>query len=306
MARERVYLTDVGPRDGLQNQNKLLSVTERVTLINALLDAGVKQIETGAFVSAKAVPAMADSDKVLAAVARRPDTRLQALIPNLKGYQLAQQAGADKVLFVICASETMNQKNVRQSIDDSAKQLSEILTQARQDNIDVLTCIAVAWHCPFEGLTPISTVQHLSDKLLQLGAGQLVLADTVGAANPASVKQLLSGLSAQLSPAQLACHFHDTRAMGMANVVAALDAGIRHFDASIGGLGGCPFAPGATGNVATEDLVMLLEQMGLDTGIDATRLYHAGQLAGEYTAHPTGGRAQRWRQLQLAAGKPLS
>ena len=306
MTKERVVLTDVGPRDGLQNQAKILSVAERVALINALLDAGVNQVEAGAFVSPKAVPAMADSDQVLSTVQRRPDTALQVLIPNLKGYQLAQQAGADKVLFVICASETMNQKNVRQSIADSARQLADILTAAKGDNIDVLTCIAVAWHCPFEGRTPLSAVQRLSESLLELGAGQLVLADTIGAANPASVKQLLNGLSTQLQPAQLACHFHDTRAMGMANVVAALDAGIRQFDASIGGLGGCPFAPGATGNVATEDLVMMLEQMGLDTGIDADRLYHAGQLAGKYTAQASGGRAHRWRQLQLAAGNPLS
>lgn len=306
MAKERVYLTDVGPRDGLQNQSKLLTVRERVLLISALIDAGVKQIEAGAFVSPKAVPAMADTDQVLAAVPRKPDTRLQVLVPNLKGYQLAQQAGADQVLFVVCATETMNQKNVRLSIENSVQQLAEILAQAKADQVDVLTCIAVAWHCPFEGLTPVSSVQRLQHQLLDIGANQLVLADTIGAANPASVKQLLAALHGQGQNTPLACHFHDTRAMGMANVAAALDSGIRHFDSSIGGLGGCPFAPGATGNVATEDLVMMLEQMGLDTGIDAERLFMAGHLAGTLTAQATGGRAHKWRQLQLAAGKSIS
>ncbi|MEE2002947.1 hydroxymethylglutaryl-CoA lyase [Alkalimonas sp. MEB108] len=312
-----VIITDVGPRDGLQNQSRILTPDQRIALIEQLIQAGVRQIEAGAMVSPKAVPAMAGSDEVIASLAKRHRTdpqargqskarvQLQALIPNLKGYQLAVKAGADSVLFVVCASETMNQKNVRLSVQQSVQQLQQILQQAKADNIQLLTCIAVAWQCPFEGKTPPSQVLSLASSLAEIGAEQLVLADTIGAANPASVRQLMQALVQAHDASKLGCHFHDTRAMGLANVAAALDVGIRRFDASIGGLGGCPFAPGATGNVATEDVVMMLEQMGLATGIDLAALCQAGQLAGELTGQCSGGRANSWRQLQLAAKQPL-
>ncbi|MCC5825040.1 hydroxymethylglutaryl-CoA lyase [Alkalimonas sp.] len=300
-----VLITDVGPRDGLQNQSRILSPAQRIALIEQLIAAGVRSIEAGAMVSPKAVPAMAGSDEVIASIATRYPVQLQALVPNVKGYQLAVQAGAKAVLFVICASQSMNQKNVRLSVEDSLLQLQQILQLATQDQVEVLTCIAVAWHCPFEGKTPVATVSQLVTQLQRLGASQLVLADTIGAANPASVRHLLQVIVQQQDAALLGCHFHDTRAMGLANAAAAVDVGIRRFDAAIGGLGGCPFAPGATGNVATEDLVMMLEQMGLRTGIDLAALCQVGTFAGELTGQCTGGRADRWRQLQLAAQQPL-
>lgn len=305
MSQPEVLITDVGPRDGLQNQSKVLSPHQRIALIEQLIQAGVRRIEAGAMVSPKAVPAMAGSDEVIASLAKRYPVQLQALVPNLKGYELAVEAGTDAVLFVICASETMNQKNVRLSVQQSLKQLQHIQQQAQADNIQLIGCIAVAWQCPFEGRTPLDQVTDLVAALTELGVTQLVLADTIGAANPASVRQLLSAVQAEFDISELGCHFHDTRAMGLANVAAALDVGIRRFDASIGGLGGCPFAPGATGNVATEDLVMMIEQMGLSTGIDLGRLCQTGQLAGELTGQCSGGRANSWRQLQLAARQPL-
>ncbi|KXI30448.1 hydroxymethylglutaryl-CoA lyase [Paraglaciecola hydrolytica] len=305
---EFVRINDVGPRDGLQNQATILSPAQRLELIHALVVAGLPAIEVGSFVSPKAVPAMAGASEIVTSLNKdgvNKQAYLQSLIPNQKGYELAKEAGAEAVLLVVCATETMNQKNVRMSIYDGLAQAQDIISQAKTDKIDVLTCIAVAWECPFEGKTSPKVVIDLAAKLAGFGAKELVIADTIGAATPKSVFSLMSELSKQHSQHSLACHFHDTRAMGLANVYAALEAGIRRFDASVGGLGGCPFAPGATGNVATEDVVMMLHQMGFNTGIDLEKLMAVGQLAGQMTHTQTGGRAHNWRQLQLDKGKAL-
>ncbi|GMG86314.1 hydroxymethylglutaryl-CoA lyase [Biformimicrobium ophioploci] len=296
--REKVYINDVGPRDGLQNQASVLSVEARIKLIEALVDAGVKSIEAGAFVSPKAVPAMAGTEQVLGGVPAGAGVDYQVLIPNLRGYELARAAGASTVLLVICATETMNARNVRLSVDESLQQAAVILRAAQADGIRAIACVAVAWECPFEGRTNPAAVMELSGRLLAFGADQVVIADTIGAANPRAVYKLMADLARDYGASRLACHFHDTRAMGMANAYAALDAGIRHFDSSVGGIGGCPFAPGATGNIATEDLIMMLEQMGLDTGINLPVLMDAGKLAGELLGVETGGRAAAWRRLQ--------
>ncbi|GAA5525457.1 3-hydroxy-3-isohexenylglutaryl-CoA/hydroxy-methylglutaryl-CoA lyase [Microbulbifer aestuariivivens] len=303
--REKVLINDVGPRDGLQNQATILTVDQRVELINALVSAGVRSLEAGAFVSPKAVPAMANTDQVLAALPKDAGIDRQVLIPNLKGYQLAQSAGASTVVLVVCASETMNQRNVRMSIDESVQQAREICQQAKADKMRVVGCVAVAWQCPFEGATDPGRVLDLAGQLLELGVDDVNIADTIGAANPLAVNRLMSNLAQEYGAARLACHFHDTRALALANVYAALEAGVRKFDSSIGGIGGCPFAPGATGNAATEDVVMTLEQMGFDTGIDLEALMAAGQLVGEMLSTATGGRADTWRRLQLEKNAPL-
>ncbi|MCH1930382.1 hydroxymethylglutaryl-CoA lyase [Shewanella sp. A25] len=297
-----VRINDVGPRDGLQNQAQILTPEQRIALINGLVDAGVPSIEVGSFVSPKAVPAMAGAAEIVTSLNQEGINKrayLQSLVPNQKGYELARDAGAEAVLLVVCASETMNQKNVRMGINDGLGQAREIIQQAKTDGIDVLACIAVAWECPFEGKTNPSVVLDMAAKLTEFGAHELVIADTIGAAMPNAVNGLMKQLIAQHPNQAIACHFHDTRAMGLANVYAALEAGVRRFDASVGGLGGCPFAPGATGNIATEDVVMMLQQMGMHTGIDLTKLMAVGQLAGEMTGTPTGGRAHQWRSLQL-------
>ena len=304
--REKVFINDVGPRDGLQNQAVILPPEQRVQLIKALLEAGVRSVEIGSFVSPKAVPAMADTARVLDLLPVDTGVDFQVLIPNLKGYQLAQAAGARSVVLVVCASETMNQRNVRQDIETSLAQAKDICAAARADGVRVMGCVAVAWTCPFEGATDPGKVMDLSGQLFAMGAAEVNIADTIGAANPLGVNRLMSSLGREYGFERLACHFHDTRAMGVANVYAALEAGIRRFDSSVGGLGGCPFAPGATGNVASEDVVMLLEQMGFDTGIDLAKLMAAGALAGELVAVETGGRAARWRQLQLEKGLALN
>jgi hydroxymethylglutaryl-CoA lyase len=302
----RVTINDVGPRDGLQNQGKVLPPDERLQLIAALVDAGVTSIEAGSFVSDRAVPAMAGAAEVFSRLPAQDIVRYSALAPTMKYYELARDAGAKVIEVFVCASETMNEKNIRASVAQSMINAQDMTRQAQADGIEILGCIAVAWECPFEGATDPRMVHTMAQQYVDMGVSGIVVADTIGAANPEGVFELMSSLGSKHDSSLLTCHFHDTRAMGMANAYAALGAGIRNFDASVGGLGGCPFAPGATGNVATEDLVMMLHQMGYETGIDLEKLMAAGKLAGELTETCTGGRADKWRRLQLEKQRPLS
>ena len=296
---ERVVINDVGPRDGLQNQPKILTPAERLHLIQALLDAGMKHIEFGSFVSPKAVPAMADTDE-LAALLPAGAAEFTALTLNRKGYDLARAAGVRSVGVVVAASDTMNQKNVRMDTATALATAAEIQAQARVDGVTVHACVATAWECPFEGPTPPERVSQLAAKLLAGGASQIVVADTIGAAHPGQVRALMQRLGSEFGAQTFTCHFHDTRAMGVANAYAAIEAGVRRFDASIGGIGGCPFAPGATGNIATEDLVMMLKLMGFETGLDMDKLLVASNLAGELTGTTTGGRSLPWLSRHTA------
>jgi len=298
---EQVVINDVGPRDGLQNQPKILTPAERLQLIQALVAAGVKNIECGAFVSPKAVPAMAGADEVAAGLPKDSELAFTALIPNRKGYERARDAGLRSVGLVVAASNTMNEKNIRMDTQSALDVCADVITQAQSDGIEAQVYLATAWRCPFEGAMEPRHVAEIASKLQQLGADLIVASDTIGAAHPGEVRSLVERLIADIPVEQISCHFHDTRAMAMANAYAALEAGIRRFDASIGGLGGCPFAPGATGNVATEDLAMLLTLMGFETGIDMDKLLAAGQLAGQLTGQPTGGRAYPWLSRNTAA-----
>lgn len=303
---EFVHINDVGPRDGLQNQASILSPSQRLQLIQALLDAGVTAIEVGSFVSEKAVPAMASTDTLFAALPDKDRVRYSVLAPTPRHYVRAVQAGARIIEVFVCATQSMNQRNVRASIAQSMASAAEIAAMAAADNVSIIAAVAVAWECPFEGRTDPQQVMDMTAQFFAMGVERVVLADTIGAANPQQVARLVETLAQRHDIDRLACHFHDTRAMGLANAYAALSSGVRHFDASVGGLGGCPFAPGATGNVPTEDLVMMLHQMGYDTGIDLPTLMAAGSLAGELTGTVTGGRADRWRRLQLDKGRPLA
>ena len=298
---DKVIINDVGPRDGLQNQSKILTPQERLQLIHKLLEAGVDHIEVGAFVSPKAVPAMAGTD-VIAAGLPQGDYAFSALIPNRKGYELATAAGIRNVGLVIAASNTMNERNINMGTERALAVCEDVLAQARLDGVSAQVYVATAWECPFEGSIEGSAVATLSEKLLAAGASEIVLADTIGAAAPGQVKSLLAPLVANLGAGNLSCHFHDTRGMGVADVFAALEMGIRKFDASVGGLGGCPFAPGATGNVATEDVVLMLNQMGFDTGINLARLVEAADLAATLTGNCEGGHSSRWIRKQIEKG----
>ncbi len=295
---EQVIINEVGPRDGLQNQAKILSVAERLELIAALQKAQLEHIELGAFVSPKAVPAMANSDEIVRALAAG-QKKYSVLIPNRKGYDLAVEAGAESLAMVAYASEGMAQKNVRMSREQANEATIDIANQAKADNKNIIATIAVAFQCPFDGPSDPSIVAETTQRFLDAGVNLVVIADTIGAADPAQVKTVMQHLVNDNDAAHLACHFHDTRALGVANVFAALEAGVRRFDASIAGLGGCPFAPGATGNVATEDVVMMLEQMGFDTGVDLDALMLASDLAETLTGSAPGGRSKAWLKPYL-------
>ena len=299
--RKSVLINDVGPRDGLQNQSTVLTAEQRLSLINALGEAGLRAIEVGAFVSSRQVPAMASTDKIIGAL---PESNINysALIPNRKGYDLACSAGVESVNLVVAASNTMNQENIGMSTERAMAVSREVIKQSTIDNVLTQAYIATAWECPFEGSVEESLVVDLAGQLLRAGVDAIVLADTIGAANPARVASLMEKLASLYGADKLRCHFHDTRGMGLANVYAALQANIRSFDTSIGGLGGCPFAPGATGNVATEDVVLMLEQMGFDTGIDLKKLVQATQLATELTGSYQGGHSLNWLNNQIEKG----
>jgi len=297
--KEPIIINDVGPRDGLQNQRKILEPEQRLQLIQSLLDAGMKYIEVGAFVSPTAVPAMAGADRVLAGLPDRKGVVFTALIPNLKGYELARDAGAKSVSMVLYASDGMAEKNAHMSRSQAEDITRQILARAKQDGIRLSATIAVSFECPFEGPVDPTVTEAIVLRMLDAGADELCIADTIGAAHPAQVRAIASRLVERHGNTQLSFHFHDTRAMGLANVYAAVESGIRKFDSSIGGLGGCPFAPGATGNVATEDVVMMLQQMGFETGIDLPALLKASVLAKELTGTAPGGRALPWLQRYL-------
>ncbi len=296
--RGHIVINDVGPRDGLQNQPKHLTIEERVSLIESLAGAGLSAIEIGAFVSPKAVPAMAGTDEVFARLNNTSSVEYNVLIPNERGFKTGHELSVPLMSLVIAASNTMNEKNIKMTTTQALSMSNDVLRVANDVNRRVQAYVATAWECPFEGKIDKSEVIRLSDALLEAGAQHIVIADTIGAASPDAVHELMTDLVSRFEASQFSCHFHDTRAMGVANVYAAIEAGIRRFDASIGGLGGCPFAPGATGNVATEDVVLLVEQMGYSTGIDMKALLTASDLATQLTGTARGGHAKAWLKQQ--------
>lgn len=293
-----IIINDVGPRDGLQSQDKILTPDDRVRLIRSVAEAGVNNIEVGAFVSPKAVPAMASTDQVLAQLEDLSDVTKTVLIPNQRGYELAKAAGAKRVAMVLYATDGMSVKNVNMTAAESEASAQSICALAAQDGISVAVYVAVSFGCPFDGTVEPAHVANLVSQYYDYGVEQIVLADTIGAANPLQVAQTVEPIIAKHGDQKIACHFHDTRAMGLANVYAAYTSGVKQFDASIGGLGGCPFAPGATGNVATEDVVMMFAQMGVATGIDLEALLKASDLAIELTGTTKGGRSRPWLDRQ--------
>ena len=296
---ERVIIKEVAARDGLQAQPKHLTVEQRIALLGALAETGVPELEIGSFVSPKAVPQMAGTNEI---AANLPSAQLSysALVPNMKGYELAVMAGIRSHAIALAATEEMNQNNIRKSLEDTFVMGGEILDRAAAEGVDIHAYLAVAFECPYEGAVEESLVLEQVDRLMQHQPARLMIADTIGAANPAAVHSMMHKLVDRYGPERLGCHFHDTRAMGLANVYAALQAGVRQFDASAGGLGGCPFAPGAKGNVATEDVVMLCESIGYDTGLDMPKLLEAVALLSEMIGAPQGGRAHTWLSKQCA------
>jgi len=296
---EAIQITDVSPRDGLQNQSIPVGTGTKLGLIERLAAAGVRSIEVTSFVSPKAVPQMADAADLLPGVmAQLPGLRASVLVPNLKGLERAIAAGASEVAVVLSATDTMNRKNINMGLTQASDVSAQTLQAAKAQGLRTRAYVAVAFDCPFEGETPLDAVMALAQRMVAAGADEIVIADTIGAASPGMVKQRLQALMQVVPVAQLAVHLHDTRGMGAANAWAALEAGIRRFDASAGGIGGRALVPGAAGNLATEDLVLMAERSGISTGIDLYRLLDAIDFAQDALQRPLGGRCIAWLRRQ--------
>jgi hydroxymethylglutaryl-CoA lyase len=282
----RVTIVEVGPRDGLQNVSSVPDTAAKVGFIDRLSDAGLPVVEVGAFVDPRRVPAMADSEAVVRAIAQRPGTRYTALVPNLRGLARAVSAGLREVAVFGAASESFSRRNTNQGIAESLVIFRAVIQEAAAGGIRVRAYLSTSFGCPYEGDVPATRVAELTDALLQLGAFEVAISDTIGVAHPGQVWQVLDAVAARVLVDRVALHFHDTRGTGLANVLAGLQAGVTTFDASCGGLGGCPYAPGASGNLATEDLVYMLDGMGIETGVSlrglvAASTFIAPQVHGE-------------------------
>jgi len=279
---QHVEIREVGPRDGLQNE-EAIPVEQRVALIDALSGTGLRAIEAASFVHPKAIPPMAGSGEVMAAIERNPDVRYRVLVPNERGAHDALAAGADEIEVVMSISETHNQKNIKMSPDDSVEQIVALTELSHSEGTPVEAILSTAFGCAYEGDVEPARVAHFTRRVIdEAGVDGVSFGDTSGMASPRVVNELLDALeAADIDLGQIGLHFHDTRNLGLANILTGVERGVRKFDASIAGLGGCPYSPGATGNVATEDVVHMLEDLGYDTRVDLEALIAAGHLAEE-------------------------
>jgi hydroxymethylglutaryl-CoA lyase len=290
---DAVEIGEVGPRDGLQNEAPV-PVADRIRLIDALADTGLRRIEAVSFVSPAAIPPMAGAAEVMAGVTRRPGVAYRALVPNVKGAELALAAAVDEIEVVVSASDTHNRRNVKRSVDESVGAAAELSALAHEGGTPVEAIVSTAFGCPYEGDVPEARVASVAARLRDGGADRLSFGDTTGMATPARVHSLLDALDpVGITPDGISLHFHNTRGTGLANVLSAIERGVTRFDASIGGLGGCPYAPGATGNIVTEDLVHMLEDMGIDTGVDLDALIGCAHLAQDIVGRELPGHVMR-------------
>jgi hydroxymethylglutaryl-CoA lyase len=300
---DSVVLYEVGPRDGLQNESARLTVDQKLRLIESLCDAGLTRIEIGSFVKPGWIPQLADTDEVARRAPRRPGVTYSALVPNRHGLDRALAAGLREVAVFMSASETHNQKNTNKSIAQSLAAFEDLVPIARAHGLAVRGYVSTVWGCPYEGHVPVEQSLRVASALRDLGVGEISLGDTIGVGNPRQTREIIelflagTGATAGFLASQLALHMHDTHGTALANCLAALELGIRTFDASVGGTGGCPYAPGAAGNLATEDIASMLQGMGIKTGVDLDKLLVTGQLAQELI-----GRKLPGRRLQAAIG----
>jgi hydroxymethylglutaryl-CoA lyase len=270
---DEVSIYEVGPRDGLQNEKVILPTQRKLELIEGAVDAGIRRVEITSFVNPRWVPAMADHTEVATQLARKPGVRYSALVPNMRGLDGATRAGMDEVAVFMAASETHNRKNINKSTDEAIKTYRVVVREALERGLKVRGYVSCVYGCPYEGAVPLEQVVHVGRELLDLGVYELSLGDTIGVGTPRQVEYILLGLlEAGIGLDKLAVHFHDTRGTALANITVALQYGVSTVDSAIGGLGGCPYAPGASGNVATEDVVYMLQGMGVKTGVDLDKL----------------------------------
>ena len=264
---EQIEIIDVAPRDGLQSQPKLVDTNTKIELVKRLIEAGVGRIEVVSFVNPKRVPQMADAEEVIKLLPKRDDVTYIGLVLNMRGFERAVKSKIDEINCVVVASDTFNQRNQGVTTEQTMQSIEEIAIQSKSTELTCGVTISAAFGCPFEGEVPVSRVVELAKRLINMGIDEIVLADTIGAGGPSDVSKVVSSVREVTGDTPLRCHFHNTRNTGVANVYAAIMEGVRKFDASCGGVGGCPFAPSATGNVATEDLLYMIHRMGFETGI---------------------------------------
>ena len=281
----RVTVVEVGPRDGLQNEAAVVGTADKVAFVNHLSAAGLPVIEVSAFVSPRWVPQMADADEVFAGITRRPGVRYTALVPNVAGLERALAAGLSEVAIFAAASETFSLRNINQGIDRSLEVYRDVCARATHAGIRVRAYLSTAFGCPYEGVVPPSRVAELSASLIAMGAFEVAVSDTIGIAQPGQVIEVVGAVAGRVALDRVALHFHDTRGTALANVLTALDLGVATFDASAGGLGGCPYAPGAAGNLATEDLIFMLDGLGIETGVNLAAIVEASRFIEARVGH---------------------
>lgn len=277
-----VRIVEVGPRDGLQNEKTLIPTADKIELVNRLSASGLRCIEATSFVSPKWVPQMADAAEVFAGIDKRPGVAYPVLVPNLQGYERARTVGAAEVAVFSAASEAFNRKNINASIDESIERFLPVLERAREDGVKVRGYVSTVLGCPYQGDVPLADVVRVARRLHEAGCYEVSLGDTIGIGTPGKARAMLRAVAAEVPMAALAVHFHDTRGQALANILACLEDGVAVVDAAVSGTGGCPYAPGASGNVATEDVVYMLDGMGVKTGVDLEKLVETGRwLAGK-------------------------
>ncbi len=291
----RVTLVEVGPRDGLQNERAIVPTDRKIAFVDHLTAAGHSAIEVTAFVSPKWVPQMGDASEVFRGIARKPGVRYSALVPNRAGLDRAMAAGVTDIAVFAAASETFSRRNINQSIEESFVTYRQVTDAATQASLRTRAYLSTSFGCPFEGSVDPQRVTQLAERLLALGAYEVAVSDTIGIAHPGQVRQVLDVLLARVPLAHIALHFHDTRGTALANVLVALEYGVATFDSSAGGLGGCPYAPGAAGNLATEDLVYMLDGLGIESGVSGDGVMRASLSLEELLGHQL---PSRWVQAQ--------
>ena len=277
MIPEKIQIVEVGPRDGLQNEKEWVPTETKISLIEKLADAGLTKIEATSFVSPKWVPQLKDAHEVFTGIKRIAGVSYPVLTPNMKGFERALEADAKEIAVFSAASEAFSQKNTNCSIEESINRFRPVLEEAQKNNIQVRGYISCVLGCPYQGHVPVEDVINLAAKMIEMGCFQISLGDTIGAGTPVQAKSMVQKVAEKVPLSKLALHFHDTRGQALANIYACLELGITVIDASVAGLGGCPYAKGATGNVATEDVVFMLHGMDIETGIDLNKLIETGR-----------------------------
>ena len=288
-----VRIVEVGPRDGLQNEKTIIATADKIELIDRLSRTGLRSIEATSFVSPKWVPQLADAAEVFSAIERKPDVSYPVLVPNEKGYERAREVGAQEVAVFTAASEAFNRKNINAGIDESIERFRPVLERAQADGVKVRGYVSTVLGCPYQGEVPVADVVRVAARLHALGCYEISLGDTIGVGTPRKARAMLKAVASEVPLSALAVHFHDTYGQALANILACLEEGVAVLDSAVSGTGGCPYAKGASGNVASEDVVYLLHGMGVETGIDAARLSETGLWLSALLGRETGSKVTR-------------